>query len=86
MYSKDTRFPELSIDNAQAHATAASTVPAQLISPGIRACSTMYLLVWTAPVAESDGSSDGGIADALDFTKQWDTSRIGPAAPRSFQY
>lgn len=33
MYSKDTRFPELSIDNAQAHATAASTVSSQLISP-----------------------------------------------------
>jgi len=33
MYSKDTCFPELSIDNAQVQATAASTVSAQLISP-----------------------------------------------------
>ena len=32
MYSKDTRFPELSIDNAQAHTTVASIVSAQLIS------------------------------------------------------
>ena len=51
----------------------------------IHAHSTLYLPLSGPPVAESDGSSDVGIADTLSFAKQLDTAREFPEALRSLQ-